>query len=342
MQPPWCFATLSAVSQSIGGLYQLPAGATYWGSETVEISASATDVKAVTVVGKLIAESLSAIKSDAQDRIEIDVKWPLDRRYGGYGYEGAVIQSRGHYSSKAGKSGGYSYAGFNVGYAAYLDSKTVTKESSPRHVPRSTAFPKAIPQVYPHDSTQPFRLAMHWENGYFWQESYLEKRYCAQCMRSCSDGDYLWTRNCNSRSRRQYFVMVDNTLRPNNNQQVCVTRNEDMTIRLYKCVLGSTQQEWNGIDFGSKFELTAGKFNDKMCLSQYHEPKESEVLYMETCELARLYDTSYWITRYDDDGEEGDEDYIDDEDSEEDHFNEDGAEDYYDADGKVAQQYRYS
>jgi hypothetical protein len=115
-----------------------------------------------------------------------------------------------------------------------------------------------------------------------------------------------------------------------------------MTIRLYKCVLGSTQQEWNGIDFGSKFELTAGKSDDKMCLSQYHEPKESEVLYMETCELARLYDTSYWITRYDDDGEEGDEDYIDDEDSEEDYFNEDGAEDYYDADGKVAQQYKYS
>ena len=73
MQPPWCFATLSAVSQSIGGLYQLPAGATYWGSETVEISASATDVKAVTVVGDLFAESLSAIKSNTQDHIKIDV-----------------------------------------------------------------------------------------------------------------------------------------------------------------------------------------------------------------------------------------------------------------------------
>ena len=61
MQPPWCFATLSAVSQSIGGLYQLPAGATYWGSETVEISASATDVKAVTVVGDLFVQNIQYV-----------------------------------------------------------------------------------------------------------------------------------------------------------------------------------------------------------------------------------------------------------------------------------------
>ena len=56
-----------------GGIYQLPAGATFRGSETVEISASATDVKAVTVVGDLFAESLSAIKSNTQDHIKIDV-----------------------------------------------------------------------------------------------------------------------------------------------------------------------------------------------------------------------------------------------------------------------------
>ena len=126
-------------------------------------------------------------------------------------------------------------------------------------------------------------------------ESRREKRYCAQCKRSCRNGDSLWVRKCNRRSSRQYFVKVDNTLRPNNNQRVCVTRTEDRKIHLYKCV-GSTRQEWNGIDFGRNFELTAGQSNEK-CLSQHHHPKEREVLYMEKCKLARRYDTSYWITR---------------------------------------------
>jgi hypothetical protein len=89
--------------------------------------------------------------------------------------------------------------------------------------------------------------------------------------------------------------MVANTLRPKNNQRVCATRTDDRKIKLFKCV-GSTRQEWNGIDFGGKFELTAGQSNEK-CLSQQHHPKEREVLYMEKCKLARRYDTSYWITR---------------------------------------------
>ena len=157
------------------------------------------------------------------------------------------------------------------------------------------ALPKTLPQLYSQDFIQPFRLGMYWENGYLWQESRREKRYCAQCKRSCRNGDSLWVRKCNRRSSRQYFVKVDNTLRPNNNRRVCVTRTGDRKIRLYKCV-GSTRQEWNGIDFGRNFELTAGQSNEK-CLSQHHHPKEREVLYMETCKLARLSDTSYWITR---------------------------------------------
>jgi hypothetical protein len=88
---------------SIGGLYQLPAGTTYRGSETVEISASATDVKAgVTVV--VLAESLSAIKSNAQERIDIDVMLvPTPRPYnGGKASKGSKGKGKGSKSSKGG------------------------------------------------------------------------------------------------------------------------------------------------------------------------------------------------------------------------------------------------
>ena len=54
-------------------LFQLKAGGTYKGSETVEIS---TEGEAVTVMGDLMAESLSAIKCNIKDSIEIDVGDP--------------------------------------------------------------------------------------------------------------------------------------------------------------------------------------------------------------------------------------------------------------------------
>ena len=146
------------------------------------------------------------------------------------------------------------------------------------------------------DSSKPFRLGMHWENGYFWQESRREKRYCAQCIRNCRHGDSIWTKDCNRKSYRQYFVKVENTIRPASNKRVCITRTEDRKIRLQKCT-GSERQEWEGIDFSNKFELIAGSSSKRKCLSQHHHPKEREVIYMEKCSLARLYDTSYWVTR---------------------------------------------
>jgi hypothetical protein len=85
---------------SIGGLYQLPAGATYRGSETVEINASTTDVKAVTVVGDLIAASLSAIKSNTQDRMKMKTKAPKSSKAPGKGSSKAP----GKGSSKAPKA----------------------------------------------------------------------------------------------------------------------------------------------------------------------------------------------------------------------------------------------
>jgi hypothetical protein len=106
---------------SIGGLYQLPAGATYRGSETVEISASATDGKAVTVVGQVIAESLSAIKSDAQDRTEIRFGTRKKRNHSNPSYGSKSSKSHsGRRSWKSGRRGwsSKSYKG-SGGYWSY-------------------------------------------------------------------------------------------------------------------------------------------------------------------------------------------------------------------------------
>lgn len=140
----------------------------------------------------------------------------------------------------------------------------------------------------------PFRLKMYWEKGYFWQESRREKRYCAQCKRSCNHGDQVWIRTCDGRSSRQYFVSVGKTLRPNRNRGVCLTRTAERQIRLYKCVPGLPQQEWYGITFDDKFELVGNSV--KKCFTQHHHPRSTEVLYMDKCDLSRLYKTSYWVT----------------------------------------------
>ena len=149
-----------------------------------------------------------------------------------------------------------------------------------------------------HSSSRPFKLGMYWERGYLWQEKKYRKDWCAQCKKRCGKGDLLYTRKCNSRSRRQYFVVVGNTLRPASRKNICVSRtgNGGKKIRLQDCD-GSDTQNWEGIKFDERFELTVMNNGDVRCFSQHHHPRPKENLFMERCDYARYYDTSFWVTR---------------------------------------------
>jgi hypothetical protein len=129
-----------------------------------------------------------------------------------------------------------------------------------------------------------------------WQEDPRPREFCVQCVNACREGDILHTRKCRRGRYTQYFVKIGNTLRPLLNKTICIARSGNRKISLQVCD-GSKEQTWYGLRFdGGKFELSDEEVNPLKCLSQHHHPKPREVLYMESCVLARDFDTSYWIT----------------------------------------------
>lgn len=90
----------------------------------------------------------------------------------------------------------------------------------PTASPAPTQGETAAPTVTPVDPELRFRIKMHWEPDFFWQEEEDERRWCAQCTRcdelnfsefpiadhncddnddrdrACRPGDQLWLRDC--------------------------------------------------------------------------------------------------------------------------------------------------
>lgn len=143
--------------------------------------------------------------------------------------------------------------------------------------------------------SRPFRLRMYWERGYMWQEDPRPRDFCVQCVNGCGEGDLLQTRQCRRGRYSQYFVKIGNTLRPLSNNNMCVSRSGNRKISLERCD-SSEKQKWYGFRFdGGKFEIGDQEVDPFKCFSQHHHPKPREILYMESCVLARTFDTSYWI-----------------------------------------------
>ena len=149
--------------------------------------------------------------------------------------------------------------------------------------------------------TGTFRLRLHWQIGYFWQEKTREKFWCMQCRGSCGSGAKVQVDACDA-SARQKFIAVYDTLRPASNPALCLTvagfGSRDRPIRLRPCGRAGTSpdQNFEGLRAEGRFELQPESGGGRYCLSQHHHPKEHEVVFPEDCNLTRKHDTTYWRT----------------------------------------------
>lgn len=146
-----------------------------------------------------------------------------------------------------------------------------------------------------------FRIRLHWERGYNWQNSSTEKFYCLQCRGTCQSSSKLEIDTCRDYSIRQKFLAVGKTIRPASNPSLCVTitgyGGKSSPVELKSCqrsYSASRTQQFNEVKASGKFELIS---NDRTgrCLSQHHHPKPHEVVFPEKCEKTRRFDTTYWI-----------------------------------------------
>ena len=142
-----------------------------------------------------------------------------------------------------------------------------------------------------------FRIRLHWERGYNWQDSPQEKFWCMECRGDCRSGTVIQIDKCTSTSARQKFIAIAKTIRPASDPALCLTvtgyDGQDSPVKLRKCNRGSSSQNFLEVRTGGKFELRSQDDADR-CLSQHHHPKRAEVVYPEKCDKTRATDTTYW------------------------------------------------
>lgn len=113
-----------------------------------------------------------------------------------------------------------------------------TKRPTPRPTPRPTREPTmATTYVQVPGASQPGKIKLYWEWGYFWQESWKEEKYCMTCSRrsgqarGCFEGRKIEIQDCYrrkdsvSRHRSQTFIRLehDKTIRPAMDPSLCFT-----------------------------------------------------------------------------------------------------------------------
>jgi hypothetical protein len=147
-----------------------------------------------------------------------------------------------------------------------------------------------------------FRIRLHWEKGYNWQDASDEKYWCMECRgNTCISGTTVQINKCSSSSNLQKFIAIGKTIRPVSNPNLCFTvtgyDGKDTPIKLRTCNndgSGSSKQNFIQLQGSTKFELHPQERQNKYCLSQHHHPKAKEVIYPEQCDKTRATDTTYW------------------------------------------------
>lgn len=140
-----------------------------------------------------------------------------------------------------------------------------------------------------------FRIRLYWEEGYYWQESYSEKKYCMECDgSSCGDGDKVRIQKCDGDNTyfQHYRRSGDETSFKDRDSNYCMSL-ESKVIRMRNCDSTDRRQRFTGNFDSSKFEIHPVSDDDD-CLTQQHHPKKGEEVRLYSCSTARGDDTSYW------------------------------------------------
>lgn len=201
-----------------------------------------------------------------------------------------------------------------------------TSAPTPRPTPQPTDRPTNSPTRpnLPDDYT--FRLKMHWEPQYCWQEECSEQRWCIECTRcdrisgsgepldicsdpnnndgnDCAPWDQLWIQNCNGWRGSSGNARFEILRQPDEewdririaDTNLCMERAGGRFLNLQTCSDREIKQRFVGFDPDGAFSLRPFEegYQDR-CLSQHHWPKKYELLYLEDCDLALFWDTGLW------------------------------------------------
>jgi hypothetical protein len=200
-------------------------------------------------------------------------------------------------------------------------SPSISATVSPTISPTASPTRLVMPEGYN------FRLKMHWQREFFWQEEDEERRWCLECTRcteltgsgepldvcrdpnnndgtDCELDDQLWIQNCNGwngSSGNTQFEIVRHSHADQIkilNKDLCVERVGNRFLNLQRCNEFEEKQGFVGFDPAHQpFDIrpvVGGDDGKTRCWSQHHWPKKYEMLSLEECDLAYNWDTALW------------------------------------------------
>lgn len=143
--------------------------------------------------------------------------------------------------------------------------------------------------------SQHFNLKLYWQQGYRWQGSSSERKWCMKCRsNNCSDGTGIKIARCDKDDPRQQFYFDNRRIRSRKNNGMCLKR-YGRYIALDGCDNSDSDQVWSNLRTdGGPFELQIPG-NGSKCASQHHHPKDGEKVYMNSCKLAQRSTTDKWV-----------------------------------------------
>ncbi|KAL9191262.1 hypothetical protein ACHAXT_000968 [Thalassiosira profunda] len=138
-----------------------------------------------------------------------------------------------------------------------------------------------------------FNLRLFWKEGYNWQMSHNERKWCMRCRSgNCSRGSGIRIARCNRDDSRQHWFFDDGRIRSRKNKKACLER-DGRSIHLRTCNQ-SVSQIWDTLRKDEPFQLRIPGVASK-CASQHHHPKEGERLYMTSCKRSMFSQTDKWM-----------------------------------------------
>lgn len=172
-----------------------------------------------------------------------------------------------------------------------------TVSKAPSRVPTESPTRSFSPTFFDVDSSRTFRIKLHWEADYFWQEEEKETFWCMDCTScdelnfsefpedhkckdaNCQDGDQLWLRDCDRRGATMQTRNVnDGVMLEFVGQNTCVTRVRRDFLNVQTCNETLITQKWKPISSELPFELIPryekrSEDGEAFCITQHHHPK---------------------------------------------------------------------
>jgi len=150
-----------------------------------------------------------------------------------------------------------------------------------------------------------FRMRMFWQEGYCWQEEWIERFWCMSCEGgTCNVGDSLWIQECSDTDIQLFtFEPVAGTgggkLKPFTYQDLCWEHTNSTEMELHYTLQPCDDSNYNtqiitGWQVTGHFELYPFGESTGKCITQGHHPKPKEVIVAQPCGNPRWDHTNYW------------------------------------------------